>query len=597
MTIARPDEDGPGPRERRVWLGLAAALLVTWSLVIPMFEAPDEFLHWQYARHLHDTWRLPIFGPAFAEGNSPPLYYAVIAPVATRTATPPPLIWINGLDNMAIPFSPVHYLSAADDLQRYWPIRAARLLSVLMSLGTIAACFRAGLVATGRASTGLLAAGLAAGLPQFAFRGSHVSNDVLMTTMSACTVLLMVVIVRRGFTWGRGLLAAVALAAAYLCKINAIALAPPLALVLLTEPSPWRERLKSLSVFAVALLLVAPWSIRNIQLYGDPFASGAMHAAVSTMVHKRSLWELHYFLIEMPREAFKSFVGYFGYVTVRLSKPVYFLYLAFFLFGVAGLVRRCLRDPDRTQRRLVLVLAAVLACSVAVLVHINRSFDQPQGRYLFPALPAVMLAVAMGLEGWKPWAAARAWAARATVAGWAAANLIILTTVIVPTYYPPLLPSISEARLLVPLSPARDVTAAASSEPGAFVINGDAPELAASVHVAAADARFVLFDLEGRLPAGTATGSIVFTLDDPAREVRVPFEWRADGRLRTIYLTTIGQPGWQGTVTRVSVRPIESGGGAGAGAGAGADGGGALRGLPVTVRNVRLLGSVPSHDF
>lgn len=82
-------------REVRGLVMVAAGLLTAWSFVVPIFEGPDEFLHWQYARHLHDERRLPVYRPEFAEGNSPPLYYAAIAPVATRTVTPPPAVWLD----------------------------------------------------------------------------------------------------------------------------------------------------------------------------------------------------------------------------------------------------------------------------------------------------------------------------------------------------------------------------------------------------------------------------------------------------------------------------------------------------------------------
>jgi Dolichyl-phosphate-mannose-protein mannosyltransferase len=610
-TKARPStERATGAVDFRILLLLATVALVTWAYVVPIFEAPDEFLHWQYARFLHDEHRLPIYSPAFAEGNSPPLYYALVAPMATRTPTPPPVIWINGLDEMEMPFKPRVHLSAPDDLRRYGPIRWGRLVSVLMSLVTIGLCLRTGFEATGRASTALLVGGLVAFLPQFAFRGSQVSNDALVTTMSAWTVLLMVRIVQHGFTWRRGVLAAVALAAAYLSKISAICLAPPLAIVILTEPVAWRERLKHLSVFAVTLAIVAPWSIRNVMLYGDPFASGVMHTAVAGLIYKRSLWDLH-FVTTLPRETFKSFVGFFGYFTVKMPKVVYAMYLAFMLFGIAGLVRRVLRD--RTLVRLVLVLAAVIACNWIVHVRINLHFDQPQGRYLFPSLSAVMLAVALGLEHWRPWSREQLWPARATIAAWAMVNVVILMWVVRPAYYPPLVPVISKALTIVAPPPSHDLEVNAASngsssgsETGRYTITGPQPELASNVVTRAADASFIMLDVEGRLPIGVANGVVILTVDASdareaseavgmssgvprTREVRLPFRWRTDGKSRTIYLTTLQQPAWTGagwmdTVTRIAVRPIENA----------TD---AVRGSTIAIRHVRLAGSIPSHDF
>lgn len=600
-------------RDARWLTGAAGLLLVAWSFAVPVFEGPDEHLHWQYARYLHDRWQLPVYDRFFVEANSPPLYYAAIAPVAERTATPPPVGWFDGRDRFVAPFTPRFHLTADDDQGRYWPIRRARLLTVLMAVIAIAFCARAGLEATGLASTALLAAGFAAFLPQFAYRGSHVANDVLVTAMAAWLTWLIVRIVRHGFTWRIGTWAAIAVAGAYLSKINGLALALPLALAILTESIPWRRRLTHLGVFGVTALLAAPWTIRNVLLYGEPFAARAMYHAVSDQIYERSLWDPH-FVTTFPRELFKSFVGRFGYFTVKLPKWVYAAYLLFFVGAFAGLVPR-LRER-REEIRLVAVLAAIVGSVFAVVLRINVQIDQPQGRFLFPALPAIVLLMALGLEGWRPWrgGARRMWPARLTTAGWGAANVLVLALVIVPAYHPPLLPTVSESLTIVRPDAVRDLapataqapspavssagapTAATQAGPGpagvaSWTIAGPQPTFAADVRTHTSNALFVIFDIEARTSAPGAaegaardvSGSCVFTLDSGA-EVRVPFDWRADGRRRTIYLTLLKNPAWIGTVTAMRLEPA-------------GNAGEALRGTTVTLQRVRLAGSIPSHDY
>jgi hypothetical protein len=533
-------------REVRGLVIVAAGLLTAWSFVVPIFEGPDEFLHWQYARHLHEERQLPIYRPEFGEGNSPPLYYAAIAPIATRTITPPPGVWVDGHGSFAMPLLPRFWLGAADDWQRYWPIRYARLATVLMSLITVIVCARIGFEATGRASTALLTGGLVAFLPQFTFRGSQVSNDALVTTMAACTVWGMVTIVRRGFTWRRGMLTAIALAAAWLTKINALCLVPAFALVILTEPVPWRKRLVYMGVFGVTLALVAPWSIRNIMLYGDPFAIGAMPSAVPLLIVERPI-DRHW-LVTVPRETFKTFVGYFGHATLKLPKLAYAAWLAFFAAGFAGLAWR----GRGISMRLALILLTIIAGACAIVVRINLQFDQPQGRYLFPALPAIALMIAMGLESWRV-------PARPTVAALAVVNAIILVFVVMPAY-PPNVPTISKALTTV----------------HAHHANGD---WLGNVRVAAEDALFVIFDLEGG--SGTSQpgessavqGQAVVTVDS-SRDITLPFTWLPNGQRRTMYLTLLPNAP-AGTVTGIRIRP----------------------GANAAVRQLRIAGSIPSHDF
>ncbi len=423
--------------EHRRWLAIltlvSAPFFVLWSFVVPVFEAPDEAMHWQYARHLHDEWQLPVFNAHFVEANSPPLYYVAIAPVASSTPTPPPLIWSDGHDALAHPFGVRLLHTAGDDLTRYWPIRIARLISSLMALIGVYLCGLAAREVTGRESTALLGAGFAAFLPQFTFRGMNVSNDVLVATMSALFLYFCLRLVMRGFTWRIGVLAAAALAGAFLSKINAICLAPVLALVIVSEPAPWRRRALHMAALAgVTVLLVLPWSYRNVVLYGDPFAMAAMRQAVASMVVERSIFDLDLHRT-LPRELFKSFVGLFGY-GLKLPKWVYAVYLAFMAFATLGLAVGLRRHHDRvpiaSYVRVLTILAAIIVLNYLVVLRINLQFVQPQGRYMFPALPAIAVAMAVGLEKWAPWRRRPTAASVSTVGAWAAANAIILFIVV-----------------------------------------------------------------------------------------------------------------------------------------------------------------------
>jgi hypothetical protein len=73
---------------------------------------------------------------------------------------------------LLLPFAPRFYLNAADDMRRYWPVRASRLLTVVFMAVAVWYVFRAGVEVGGTNSAGLLAAAFVAFLPQFAFRGS-----------------------------------------------------------------------------------------------------------------------------------------------------------------------------------------------------------------------------------------------------------------------------------------------------------------------------------------------------------------------------------------------------------------------------------------
>src|SRR4051812_10253389 len=89
-----PDASGRGmtvDASRRLLFYLLAAsafLLILWSFAVPVFESPDEAVHWQVARFINEHHRLPFYDSQMVEANQPPLYYALIAPVAGPTTYP-----------------------------------------------------------------------------------------------------------------------------------------------------------------------------------------------------------------------------------------------------------------------------------------------------------------------------------------------------------------------------------------------------------------------------------------------------------------------------------------------------------------------------
>ena len=137
----------------------SAGLMMLWSFVIPVFESPDEQAHWQYARYVRANKKLPLYDKTFVEANSPPLYYLVLAPFATYSEIPPSLSW-DSPEGRIMPALPRLYQNSNSDYVRYWSIRGARLITVLISLVTVLFCYASAVEATGREATGLLAAAL-----------------------------------------------------------------------------------------------------------------------------------------------------------------------------------------------------------------------------------------------------------------------------------------------------------------------------------------------------------------------------------------------------------------------------------------------------
>ncbi|HEY8550540.1 MAG TPA: glycosyltransferase family 39 protein, partial [Vicinamibacterales bacterium] len=534
-------------------LAAGGLLLAAWSLVVPIFEAPDEPAHWQYARYLHDHASLPLYAPGFEEANSPPLYYLLIAPLARETASPS-MVLVRNPDGPLHSLAPPRvFLNSDRDFGRYLPIRAARLLSAALSLLTVWICYRVGRAATGRHGTGLLTAMAVLLLPQFSFRGSHVSNDVLVTLFGAATTLGVVLLVER-FTWSRALWTAVALAGAYLSKISAIALALPVAFALATgQGVPWRTRAIRLGALGLTLLLVLPWSIRNVVLYGDPFASGAMRTVVAHIINDRPLLS-RYFVTEFPLLLYRSFFGAFGWANLPLPVWAYVFFGALTIAAVAGLVAGLRRRS--IDRRLAATLVLTGLATLAVVVHINRSFTQPQGRYLFPALPAIALLAALGLEQIRIRQATLFTPVRlALLLG--ALNLFALLGIVWPAYYPALDRELPGGDRQIFPAQAHDL---ALTPERSLVATGKDTWLLAPVDLPAEQYRRVLLEIRGRATPAAQRGCLRFaTLERELNDnPRTCFDWQADGTPRRIEVPLGAHAEWRGTITHILLRPFVS---------------------------------------
>ena len=440
-SATRPVSQVPGGQATRsariaLWTMLlaSAALMAAWSFAVPVFEGPDEPTHWKYAHYLRERHALPVSEPSCPEAAQPPLYYLLIAPLAVDVTMPPIGYVGEEFGKRHLLFPPRVYQNATGDLKLYWPFRLARLVSVLMSVFAVWFCVLAGTEASGSQWTGLLVGGLVAFWPMFSFRGMNVSNDSLVVTLCALTLYLTVRLIRRGFTWRIGVMAALVAVGAFLTKINAVALGVALLLALISEKGPWRAKLLRAFVLGAAMLvIVGPWLIRNEHLYGEALAQMAQLNAARGMIERHSLFS-NYFLTDFPVLLISSFIGTFGWMSLPLPIWGYLAYFSGLIFAGTCWIGASLKR--RVDFRLSTILACTIVLNLVGIIQMNFSQTQPQGRYLLATLPAIALAMALGLESLPSWSRLRV---MLTVGGLAVSNLIILVCLVIPAYWPPVI--------------------------------------------------------------------------------------------------------------------------------------------------------------
>jgi hypothetical protein len=222
----------------------------------------------------------------------------------------------------------------------------------------------------------------------------------------------------------------------------------------------------------------------------------------------------------------------------------------------AGLVRR------RIDPRIVLVLGSLAVASLAVVVRINLTFNQAQGRYLFPALPALGVLWAVGLERWLGSHRRGRLAASALAGVLVGLNAFVLVAVVRPAYYPPVAATVSRAARELRPTATRGLVLDPS---GWWRVSHADPQIAFTTDSRAEDFAFLQFAIEGvRDPQARrprrVRGSVSFAGDGGPADAtgRLPFDWIADGRAQTVIVPLLKNPGWRGKVTDVRVDPFEA---------------------------------------
>lgn len=407
-------------------------LTAAYSALNPLGEAPDEADHWAYVVHLAREQRLPV-GPRMTQGKHPPFYHATAAAIASlgqptfKFLRANPDVQIQR-DNSGPPNFFIH------TLLENWPwqggalaFHLARLWSVFLSTCTVAATY--GLVRAAfpqRRGLALITSGVLAFLPEFVFISSSVNNDNAAALFGTLALWGGFAIYRAEGHFKAGWWTPIALGLGLLAKVSTVALWGVIGSMIVVGTMAaalgtprfnlenWQFALRSygwalgqtwrrwltveILVFVPALLIAAPWLVRNWQLYGDPLGMALVRQTIDLRTTPWTWGDTAWLL----RGWFISFWGKFGGAGhIPMANWVYTLLVILTLLSGAGLVRSWLK-----RRKLRLFLGLFLLASLSVAVSIWRysliALGTDQGRLLYPAVAPLTTLFVLGLLAWFP---------------------------------------------------------------------------------------------------------------------------------------------------------------------------------------------------
>jgi len=397
------------------------ALLVTftllagaYSVVVPLYEAPDEPAHFEYVRYLVKERRLPAQKEGWlSEAHQPPLYYAIAALVSSVADFDDPTGAIRLNPKFVWGGHGAEHNAALHGTAETFPYRGialaahlSRLASVLSGAVTVFFTYAlAKEIFPNKKYLALLAAALVAFNPQFLFISGVVNPDSMVTMWSTIALWQMVRLLKKPLSWKGWMLLGLLIGLAVLSKSSAFTLGLMAAGVLLITARRqrswsllWKGALATGGAFAV---VSGWWFVQNQLLYGDPL--GWQFFLKVYAVHLRESPFIWTGIGRFVWTQFRSYWAVFGWMTVTAPGWFYAAILALYALSLAGwgrwAVRRGWSDLEAVQRYGLVTLVAFPLLQEAYQLRAVTIFNPAwyQGRHVFPIVAPVAILLAAGL--------------------------------------------------------------------------------------------------------------------------------------------------------------------------------------------------------
>lgn len=415
-----------------VTVAVHLALAHVYAAATPPWETPDEPWHMGLIVWLRETRRLPpldasmLATPLRQEASQAPLYYVAAAVAGLRHAVDQAALAAAFVENptrfKGVGLAPKQHNYAlhgpwdAPERPIIRALRAARAVAALFGALAVVAVWRlARRLRPRRPWFAVACAAMAAAQPQLVYLSAAASNDTAVAALATLALGAVVAFPARPSTAAAARLGAwYGLAA--LAKSSALALGPLIAAAMLAgawrsaaaAPDRWRRATAATLRWGVAAAGAAMaaggwWYLRNLVRFGTLFGRELHLAMPWAHAAPHSLSRLvadHAFDL-----LFMSYWAVFGWGTVRYPRWTYGLVELGVAAAGVGLVVAAVRSRHAWRSAAAarwLLCAAWAILSFVALVAWMRLVEANWGRLLFPALGAITVLLAAGLDALPP---------------------------------------------------------------------------------------------------------------------------------------------------------------------------------------------------
>jgi 4-amino-4-deoxy-L-arabinose transferase-like glycosyltransferase len=396
--------------KQQVWL-LAAILMLSlihggmYASYMPAWGLVDEEQHFHYIQSLVEQHFIPVTGKAML---SPEIVDSVFetrrwerfmwpAPSSRNTAD-------MGLEGQSYEgYQPPLYYLVLAPLYSIWPgsilsrLFALRWASVALSLVSVLLVFQTARYLFGsRSPLPYLAALFLAIVPERAAAVARVNNDVAVEVMGSAVILLCTFISLRGPSWRSSLVVGVTFGMAVLAKVSGGLLIVPIAMSFWRSRSDRRVLLHALLAGCAALIVAAPWAVRNLRVYGDLTGSRGFDRianlplpAFSVQGLAAAVWDLwrHFWYVW-----WKGATASGNWLTF-VADMLLVVLLVLSIVGLVEYVRRLRVTETQARNTYVLAVYVVAILTYAVMIvlgYFGSNFPLFGGRLLVPVVAPVI---------------------------------------------------------------------------------------------------------------------------------------------------------------------------------------------------------------
>ena len=398
-------------------IALSIGLTLLLSIRNPLFEPPDERLHYRYVRHLLTERTLPVqeIDGEPSHSHHPPLYYLIGALLVSgieddQTESEVNPFWTSyRRDEVHRDNKNLYIPNAAHNFPWHGTalvMHVLRAYSVVLFAGTLVLVRRIGrFLWPNNPAKRLLMLTFVAFNPMMIYISSAVNNDNLLILLGSAILLLslhglsseekqpandhlsLALTILIGVLWGLSLLT----------KLNGLVLAAVWGSVLLwlffKRRSPLFAIGRGLIITVVSVPLFAWWFLRNIRVYGDILGM-EVHCAVWGC-RTDEQFNIQHFLGN-ARYVWSNYWGRFGYGQINLPDVIYAALAIMTLLAITGAFVQLYRYRQMSGQWFVLAVSALMFM-LAMLYYLVRVPVGANARYVFPVSAAIAALLTQGL--------------------------------------------------------------------------------------------------------------------------------------------------------------------------------------------------------